>query len=129
MARTPVKEMDRDQQKAVFASINEEGGFRKDYSDFEQTERGKVQDRKITAKKTLPKTKENLEKWRKHPNQMDIEGIDTTIAKKQYKSRIEKKELKNRKYERSKINKQIRKKQEKIKKAKKPEEEQKIKKR
>ena len=47
-----------------------------------QTQRGKAQDKRKTAKKTLPKTKANVAKWRKNKGRMDIEGVDTKTVKK-----------------------------------------------
>lgn len=42
-----------------------------------QTARGKAQDKRKTAKRTLEPTKKNAEIWRKNKNRIDIEGVDT----------------------------------------------------
>jgi hypothetical protein len=47
-----------------------------------QSERGKLMDRKHTAKQTLPMTPENLKLWASNPRKYDIEGIDTKLDEK-----------------------------------------------
>jgi len=58
--------MRRDQEKAMFAKRN-------------QTKRGMRVDRTRTAKNTRPLTKDNVARWKKHPNRSDIQGVDTMI--------------------------------------------------
>lgn len=64
--------------------------------------------------------------WAKHPESMDLWGVDTEIASKQYHARLSKRELKEKKIVASKIRRQIRKKKEQVKKVKKPEEKQRL---
>lgn len=42
-----------------------------------QTKRGKIQDKRITAKKVLLPTKENIKRWEKNPDKFDLKGVDT----------------------------------------------------
>lgn len=42
-----------------------------------QTARGIAQDKRKTAKNTLPATETNVAKWEKAPGKMDIKGVDT----------------------------------------------------
>lgn len=65
------------QRKAVMASIN-------------QSKRGMHLDRKITAKNTRPLTRDNVNRWKKHPNRSDIHGIDTKITEKKSEGRYKK---------------------------------------
>lgn len=58
--------MRREQEKAMFAKRN-------------QTKRGMRVDRTRTAKNTRPLTKDNVARWKKHPNRSDIQGVDTMI--------------------------------------------------
>lgn len=46
-----------------------------------QTARGIAQDKRKTAKNTLPATKANIAKWEKAPRRIDIIGKDTRISK------------------------------------------------
>ena len=40
------------------------------------------------------RSKKDREEWRRNPNQMDLQGVDTRIARDQYKARVTKKQLK-----------------------------------
>lgn len=63
------------------------------FANMGQTKRGMSLDRNITAKRSYPLTKENVTRWKKHPNQMDIKGLDTKIKTKNKITKTEVKEL------------------------------------
>lgn len=66
--------MRRDREKAMFAKRN-------------QTKRGMRVDRTRTARDTRALTKENVARWKKHPNRSDIHGVDTKITENKSKAR------------------------------------------
>jgi len=72
------------------------------------------------------RSKKDREEWRRNPNQMDLQGVDTRIARDQYKARVTKKQLKQKRQVKRKITKQIVKKKEQVKRVKKPEEKQRL---
>lgn len=49
-----------------------------------QTARGIAQDKRKTAKNTLPATELNVTKWKRAPGKMDIKGVDTKTIKKRH---------------------------------------------
>lgn len=92
-----------------------------------RSKRSQLIDRSKQAKRVGSiRNKKDREDWRRNPNRMDLQGVDTTIAKKQYRARITKRELKQKRQQRRKVTKQIAKKKEQVKRVKKPEEKQKL---
>jgi len=72
------------------------------------------------------RNKKDKEDWKRNPNQMDLQGIDTKIAEEKYKAKISKEQLKQKQQQKRKITKKIVKKKEQVKKVKKPEEKQRL---
>lgn len=130
MSRHKVKSMNRDQQKAVFYRLNNPKPVTKrniQNKMKQRSKRARSTDRRITAKHTYDlRNQKNKKKWMKHPNQYDLHGIDTAIAKERYHARVSKKLLKEKKIHAHKIKKQLHKKREQIKRVKKPEEKQRL---
>ena len=76
-----------------------------------RSKRSQLIDRSKQAKRVGDiRSKKDREDWRRNPNQMDLQGIDTKIARDQYKARVSKKQLKQKRQVKRKITKQIAKK-------------------
>jgi len=92
-----------------------------------RSKRSQLIDRSKQAKRVGNiRSKKDKADWKRDPSRMDLQGIDTRIAKDQYKARVSKRQLKEKKQVRRKITKQIVKKKEQVKRVKKPEEKQKL---
>ena len=93
-----------------------------------RSKRSQLMDRSIQAKRvgSIRKKKDRVA-WAKHPQTMDLQGVDTKIADEQYQARFSKQLLKKKRQERSKLTKKISKKKEQVKRVEKPEEQKEIK--
>ena len=92
-----------------------------------RSKRAQLIDRSKQAKRVgSVRSKKDKADWKHAPARMDLQGIDTRIAKDQYKAKVSKQKLKQKRQVRRKITKQIVKKKEQVKQVKKPEEKQKI---
>jgi len=122
MSRKRVKNMSRNQQKAVFYNMSQIKTRQKTRSSHAQ-----AVDRGITAKHVYTgKDRSGKAIWMKHPNQVDIKNIDNKIAREQYKAKGTKRQLKQEIQKKSKIKKSIIKKKQRIKREDKPEIKQKL---
>jgi len=124
------RKLTRDQEKAMFAKFaHPQPVTKKNIQNKmkQRSKRARSMDRRITAKHTYDlRNQKNKKKWMKHPNQYDLQGIDTAIAKERYHARVSKKLLKEKRIHVHKIKKQLHKKREQIKRVKKPEEKQRL---
>jgi len=92
-----------------------------------RSKRSQLIDRSKQAKRVGSiHSKKDKEDWKRNPGQMDLHGVDTRIAEDQYKAKVSKRQLKEKRQVKRKITKQITKKKEQVKRVKKPEEKQKL---
>jgi len=92
-----------------------------------RSKRAQLIDRSKQAKRVGDvRSKKDKADWKRDPARMDLQGIDTRIAKDQYKAKVSKQQLKQKRQKRRKLTKQIIKKKEQVKRVKKPEEKQEL---
>lgn len=114
MSYKKVKNMERDQQKAVFYRLTHPLPVTKKNVKNKMKKRSKhakSMDRSITAKTTYDiRSQKGRQKWMKQPERTDIRSIDTALGKQQYKAKVRKKEIKVKKRQIRKLHKKIQKK-------------------
>lgn len=131
MPKRRVKNMNRDQQKAVFYHLNHPpppSNYQVRRKMNQRSKHAQKIDRAKQAKNSYDiRNKEGKTRWWDHPNQYDIKNIDSKIAKERYRAKVSKRKLKEKKIKVRKIRKQIHKKREQLVKAKTPQQKKEIK--
>jgi len=92
-----------------------------------RSKRSQLMDRSLQAKRvgSIRKKQDRVD-WAKHPESMDLHGVDTKIADEKYQARFSKQLLKEKHQQKRKLTKQISKKKEEITRVKEPKEQKEI---